>query len=83
MLLFMGAMPGHLCFAGEPVLQPLIGALCLMTVGICVAKIRIIILLDILLFASSIALSSQYINLVHTPNLTGNPRVSKMHEEVL
>ncbi len=72
LLIVEGFMTHHLCARGNPVLQPLIGASCLIAVGICVAEPRIIVFMDMLLLVASLALSRQYLDLVHIPSLTGN-----------
>jgi hypothetical protein len=72
-------VPGHLCDAGEPVMQILIGILCAVALTAWVKKPREAASLVLIVAVASAALASRYTGLVHEKGVTGNPRLHQLN----
>src|SRR6185295_2751231 len=74
LLLFVFAWPSHLCLAGHPTSQALLGIACAAAVVLCVQGSRRAYGLAALIGLLTTGLMSQYQELVHHEGVTGNPR---------
>ena len=69
--------PGHLCDRGAPVLQPLFGTACVVSLTVRVRNPRLAAGSVLVAVAVTVGLSMHHLDLAHSPGLTGNSAPSE------
>ncbi len=73
-LLLYLVSPGHLCSRGNPTSQVLIGTACVTALLLFVRRPGVAAGLAAAAAVATLALASQHLGIVHSPEFTGNPR---------